>query len=183
MGGAWMPWVQHLSGWVVAVWVGGVVSYGLWRRVPVYEAFIRGARSGMAAGLRLVPYLVAMLAAVELFQAAGAMDALVRAVGPYAGWLGIPAAVLPMFVLRPLSGSAAMAFVASTLRRHGPDSLEGFTASIMQGSTETTLYVVTVYLGAVGIRDPRWALASGLLADAAGLLAACALGRLFWTGP
>ena len=174
---------QALSSWTVAALVLGVTGYGLWRRVPVYEAFIRGARSGLVVGLRLVPYLVAMLSAVELFQASGAMDALLSAVGPAVEWLGLPAPVLPMALLRPLSGSAAMAFLASTLKRYGPDSLLGFTASIMQGSTETTLYVVTVYLGAVGIRDPRWAVTAGLLADAGGFLAACAVSRLFWNGP
>ena len=174
---------QALSSWTVAALVLGVTGYGLWRRIPVYEAFIRGARSGMAVGLRLVPYLVAMLSAVELFRSSGAMDGFLRAAGPLVEWLGIPAPVLPMALLRPLSGSAAMAFLASTFKRYGPDSLLGFTASVMQGSTETTLYVATVYLGAVGIRDPRWAVTTGLLADAGGFLASCAVSRIFWRGP
>ncbi|HEY8486240.1 MAG TPA: nucleoside recognition domain-containing protein [Limnochordales bacterium] len=178
--GAAAPAGDQLSAWVVPALVAGVVLWGLWRRVPVYEAFVRGARSGVATGLRLIPYLVAMLSAVELLSSTQALEQLTRLLEPAAALAGIPAPVLPLMLLRPLSGAASMGYLAALLRRYGPDSLVGFTASVVQGSTETTLYVVTVYLGSVGIRDARWSVAAGLLADAGGFLAACAASRLWW---
>lgn len=174
---------DRLSAAVIPALVVGITLLGLWRRVPVYEAFVRGARLGVATGLRLVPYLVAMLSAVELLRVGQALERMAQLLSPLTGLLGIPAPVLPLMLLRPLSGSAAMGYLAALLERYGPDSLEGLTASVVQGSTETTLYVVTVYLGAVGVRDPRWAVAAGLLADAGGFLAACAVSRIFWRPP
>lgn len=169
--------------WAVPGLVAIIVGLGLWSGVPVYEVFVKGARSGLAVGLRLVPYMVAMLTATEVFRASGAMDSFSVLVGPVARWLGLPAQVLPLALIRPLSGSAAMGLLAFLLEAYGPDSAEGRLASVMQGSTETTLYVITVYLGSVGIRDPRWSLATGLLADAAGFCAAALFTRLLLPGP
>ncbi|WP_324716949.1 nucleoside recognition domain-containing protein [Carboxydochorda subterranea] len=157
-----------VAAWSVPLLVLAILLLGLGRRVHVYESFVQGARSGLLVGVRVIPYMVAMLAATELFQRSGAMQAVLDPVRPLAGWAGMPVEVLPMALVRPLSGSAASGLLAHLLETHGPDSFVGRLASVMQGSTETTLYVVTVYLGAVGVRDARWALAAGLLADLAG---------------
>lgn len=167
-----------LARWAVPVMTGLIVGLGAARGVAVYESFVRGARNGLAVALRIMPYMVAMLSATELFQRSGAMDLLVGPVRPVTEWLGIPVAVLPMALIRPFSGSAASGYLAHLLETHGPDSFVGRLASVMHGSTETTLYVVTVYLGSVGIRDARWALTAGLLADVAGFGASVLAVRL-----
>lgn len=171
-------WVDLVARWAVPAMTGLIVGLGAARGVPVYQSFVRGARSGLAVTLRVLPYMVAMLSATEIFQRSGAMDLAMAPLRPLADRLGIPAPVLPMAIIRPLSGSAASGYLAHLLQTHGADSLVGRLASVMQGSTETTLYVVTVYLGSVGIRDPRWALAAGLLADAAGFVASALAVRL-----
>ncbi|HEY8425405.1 MAG TPA: nucleoside recognition domain-containing protein [Limnochordales bacterium] len=171
-------WLDGVARWAVPAMIGLVVGIGASRGVPVYESFVRGAKSGLAVTLRVLPYMVAMLSATELFQQSGAMELVMAPLRPLTEWLGIPSVVLPMAIIRPLSGSAASGYLAHLLQTHGPDSLVGRLASVMQGSTETTFYVITVYLGSVGIRDPRWALTAGLLADAAGLAASVVAIRL-----
>ena len=171
-------WLDAVARWAVPLMIALIVGLGAARGVAVYESFVRGARTGLAVALRVMPYMVAMLSATELFQRSGAMDLAVGPLRPITGWLGIPAAVLPMALIRPLSGSAASGYLAHLLQTHGPDSLAGRLASVMHGSTETTLYVITVYLGSAGIRDPRWALTAGLLADLAGFAASMLAVRL-----
>lgn len=171
-----------IAAWSVPLLALALVAAGVWRRVPVYESFVRGARNGLMVGVRVIPYMVAMLAATELFRRSGAMDAVLGPVSPVARWLGVPAEALPMALIRPLSGSAASGYLAYLLEAHGPDSPVGRLASVMQGSTETTFYVITVYLGSVGIRDPRWALLAGLLADLAGFGASVLAVRLMGWG-
>ncbi|MEW6045603.1 MAG: nucleoside recognition domain-containing protein [Bacillota bacterium] len=170
--------LDALARWAVPVMVAAIVATGMARGVPVYESFVRGARSGFMVAVRIMPYMVAMIAATELFQRSGAMALVTAPVRPVVEWLGIPVEVLPMAIIRPLSGSAASGLLAYLLEAHGPDTLVGRLASVMQGSTETTLYVVTVYLGSVGIRDPRWSLSAGLLADLAGFGASVLAVRL-----
>ena len=171
-------WTDVLARWAVPAMIGLIVGLGAARGVPVYESFVRGARHGLAVGLRILPYMVAMLSATELLQRSGAMDVVLGPLQPVIERLGVPAAVLPMALIRPLSGSAATGFLAHLLQTHGADSLVGRLASVMHGSTETTLYVITVYLGSVGLRDPRWALTAGLLADLAGFGASVLAVRL-----
>lgn len=171
-------WFDAVARWAVPVMTAVVVALGSARGVHVYESFVRGARHGLAVALRILPYMVAMLAATELFQRSGAMDLVLGPLVPLASRLGVPPDVLPMALLRPLSGSAATGYLAHLLQTRGPDSPAARLASVMHGSTETTLYVITVYLGSVGIRDPRWALATGLLADAAGFAASVLAVRL-----
>ena len=158
----------------------GVSVLALGRRVDVYAALVEGGRGGLEVVKSILPALVLLLTAVELLRASGAMDALTRLLAPGASWLGIPPETLPLVLIRPLSGSGALALGAELMAAHGPDSLVGRTAAVMLGSTETTFYVLTVYFGAAGIPRPRRAVTAALCADAAGFLAAAWCVRLFW---
>ncbi|MBM3487191.1 MAG: spore maturation protein, partial [Alphaproteobacteria bacterium] len=150
------------------------LAFGLWRRVRIYESFVEGAREGFEVGVRIIPYLVAILVAIAMFRASGALDATVAALAVVTAPLGLPAEALPMALLRPLSGSGAYGVLAATIQdpRIGPDSYVGYLVSTIQGSSETTLYVLAVYFGAVRIRRMRHALAAGLIADVAAVVGA-----------
>lgn len=174
--------LEHGSNWVLAGIVVGIPVYGWIKRVRVYEAFVEGAKEGFNVAVRIIPYLVAILAAVGAFRAAGAMDALARLVGPVTTRLGLPPEVVPMAIVRPLSGGGALGVLGSIFATPGlgPDSYAGRLASVLQGSTETTFYVLSVYCGAAGIVRYRHALAAGLCADATGLIASVVIARLLW---
>ena len=160
------------SFWMLPALVSGLVLYGWVRRVRVYDSVVEGARQGFDVALRIIPFLVAILVAIGMFRAAGGIDALVTVLGPLTTLIGMPAEVLPVAVLRPLSGSGSLGVAAETIQTYGPDSLIGYLASTVYGSTETTFYTLAVYFGAVGIRNTRHTLPACLLADVAGILAA-----------
>lgn len=156
--------------------------YAYLKGVPVYEEFVRGAGRALGLGLRLIPYLVAMLVAVAVLRASGALEALARVVAPATRLLGLPGDLLPLALVRPLSGSGALALLDEATRVHGPDSYAGRLAAVMVGCTETTFYVLTVYFAAARVKRLRYAVALGLFADLAGLVAATAVCR-FVFGP
>ncbi len=166
------------SAWAIPVLFAGVLLLGLARRVKVYPAFVEGAKQGFETAVRIIPPLVAILVALGMLRASGAMDALTRALAPVLGPLGVPASVVPMIVVRPLSGGGALGVVGDVLRSEGPDSYAGRLVSVMAGSTETTFYVLAVYMGAAGISRYRHALPAALLADLAGFTAAVVVVRL-----
>lgn len=168
------------SFWTLPVLVAGLVLFGWMRGVKVYESFVEGAKEGFQVALRIIPYLVAILVAVAMFRESGCLDLLVGLLAPVASPLGLPAEAVPMALLRPLSGSGAFGVMSSILTTHGPDSYLGYLVSTMQGSTDTTFYVLAVYFGAVGIKRTRHAVPAGLLADAAGIAASVAACRLLW---
>lgn len=170
--------VNVLSVWIIPVLLALVLAASLCRKVKVFDVFVEGAKEGFRMSVRLIPFLVGMLVAIGLFRDAGVMDLLVQLSTPVLVKLHIPAEVIPLAVMRPISGSAALAMVADILNRSGPDSLLGRMASTMLGSTETTLYILTVYFAAVGIYKTRHALAVGLLADLSGFIAAITVCRL-----
>ncbi|MEW6591121.1 MAG: nucleoside recognition domain-containing protein [Pseudomonadota bacterium] len=154
-----------------------------WRRVNAYEAFIEGAKEGFHTAVTIIPYLVAMLVAIGVFRASGALDLLMGAVRGAVLALGFDARwvdALPTALMKPFSGSGARAMMIDTMQAHGADSFAGRLASIVQGSTETTFYVLAVYFGAVGIQRVRHAVACGLIADLAGILAAIGMAYLFF---
>lgn len=146
--------------------------FAYFRGVKVFETFVEGAKEGFGMSVRLIPFLVGMMVAIGLFRDSGAMELITGAIAPILSWFGIPSEILPLAFMRPVSGSSALAITAEIMNSHGPDSLLGRMASTMQGSTDTTLFVLTVYFGAVGIKKTRYALTVGLLADLAGILAA-----------
>ncbi|MEW6119594.1 MAG: nucleoside recognition domain-containing protein [Pseudomonadota bacterium] len=153
------------------------------RRVNAYEAFVDGAKEGFNTAVTIIPYLVAMLVAIAVFRASGALDLLMDAVRGTVLALGFDARwvdALPTALMKPFSGSGARAMMIDTMQVHGADSFAGRLASIVQGSTETTFYVLAVYFGAVGIQRVRHAVACGLIADLAGVLAAIGMAYLFF---
>lgn len=168
------------SYWVLPAVVGGIVLLGWARGVRVYESAVEGAKEGFSVALRILPYLVAILVMVGAFRASGGVELLVRLAGPWTERIGLPAEALPMVLLRPLSGSGAYGVMTEILKTHGPDSFLGNLVSTIQGSTETTFYVLAVYFGAVGIRRTRHALPACLLADGAGIAAAILIVNLLY---
>ena len=171
-----------VSAWAVPLLLAGIPLYALTRKVNVYAAFLEGARGGFETGIRIVPPLVAVLVALGMLRASGALAAAAAALAPLLDPLGIPASVLPLLVIRPLSGGAALGVVGDVLRTEGPDSYAGRLVSVMCGSTETTFYVLAVYFGAAGITRYRHALPAALLADLAGMAAAVVVVRLLFGG-
>jgi spore maturation protein B len=163
---------EAVSAWAIPVLLAGIPLLALSRRVKVYPAFVEGARAGFETAVRIIPPLVAIFVALAMLRASGAMDALARAIAPLTAAAGIPASVVPMILVRPLSGGGALGVVGDVLRSEGPDSYAGRLVSVMAGSTETTFYVLAVYMGAAGVTRYRQALAAGLLADLAGMAAA-----------
>ncbi len=170
--------------WIVPAMVVGFLSAGAARGVPVYECFVEGAREGWEVAVKIIPFLVAILAAVGMLRGSGAIDGFVALVGPYSMALGMPAEALPMAMLRPLSGSGAYGVMMATMTEHGPDSYIGYIVSTLQGSTETTFYVIAVYFGAVQVKRIRHAMAAALTADIVGVSAAVAACSLYfsWNG-
>jgi spore maturation protein SpmA len=155
----------------------------VWRRVNAYEAFIEGAKEGFHTAVTIIPYLVAMLVAIAVFRASGALDLLMGGLRSGVLGLGFDARWvdgLPTALMKPFSGSGARAMMIDTMQTHGADSFAGRLASIVQGSTETTFYVLAVYFGAVGIKRVRHAVTCGLIADVAGILAAIGMAYLFF---
>jgi len=155
----------------------------VWRRVNAYEAFIEGAKEGFHTAVTIIPYLVAMLVAIAVFRASGALDLLMDGMRGAVLVLGFDARWvdgLPTALMKPFSGSGARAMMIDTMQTHGADSFAGRLASIVQGSTETTFYVLAVYFGAVGIKRVRHAVTCGLIADVAGILAAIGMAYLFF---
>ncbi len=165
---------QTVSPWILPGLMLGFLLFGMVRRVPIYESFVEGAKDGFQVALKIIPYLVAILVAVGMFRASGAMEWLVGQIGQITTLAGLPAEALPMALLRPLSGSGAYGVMASIINDPaiGPDSYVGYLVSTLQGSTETTFYVLAVYFGAVQVRRIRHALAAGLTADVVGVIAA-----------
>lgn len=169
------------SGLILSI-VAAFVAAGAWRRIDVHEAFIEGARGGFDVALKIVPYLVAMLAAISIFRTSGCMDLVVGAIGTTVAAVGLDTAfvpALPVGLMKTLSGSGARGLMVDVMTTHGVDSFQGRLAAIIQGSTETTLYVLAVYFGSVDIRRTRHALACGLIADAVGLVGAIAIAYAF----
>lgn len=163
---------RSVSPWIIPALMVGFLGFGLVRRVHVYEMFVEGAKDGFRVALRIIPYLVAILVAVDMLRASGALNAMVGLLGGITGRFGLPPEALPMALMRPLSGSGAYGILASIINDPaiGPDSYTGYLVSTLQGSTETTFYVLAVYFGAVQVRRIRHSLAAGLTADVAGVI-------------
>ncbi len=170
---------DFLSHWLMPALILLVIAYGVGRGVKVYEAVTEGAKQGFGIAISVIPFLVAILVAIGMFRASGAMDVIANVLEPVTSLIQLPAEVLPMALIRPLSGGGAFG-IMSELVEKAPDSYSAFVASTMMGSTETTFYVLAVYFGAVGITRIRHALVAALLADATGLIAACFLSSIFF---
>ncbi len=157
-----------------------VVVYGALKGVKVYERFVEGAKEGFNIGVRIIPYLVAMIVAIGVFRAGGAMEILTAVLSPVTSLIGMPSEALPLAIMRPLSGSGALGVMSETIKANGPDSFIGRLVSVMMGSSETTFYVLAVYFGSVSISRTRHAVPAGIVADIASVLASVWLvGLLF----
>jgi len=174
------PLLDIFSYGMVPFLFAAIPLYAAAKKVKLYDEFIEGAKGGFEVALRIIPFLVAILVAIGMFRASGALDLLARLLAPATNAVGMPAEVLPAALMRPLSGSGSLGLVTELIKVHGPDSFIGRLASTLYGSTETTFYVLAVYFGAAGIKRTRHALAAGLLADAAGLLAAVWICRMMF---
>lgn len=163
--------VNMLSSWAIPVLIVFIPLYAAYHKVPVYESFVDGAKDGFDTAIRIIPSLVGMMVAISVFRASGAMDLIVGWLNPLCEKLGIPSEIIPLALLRPITGAGSLAFTTDLISQFGPDSMVGRIASTIQGSTDTTLYVVTVYFGAIGIRKAGYALKVGLISDAVGFFA------------
>ncbi|MGM0587375.1 MAG: spore maturation protein [Bacteroidota bacterium] len=170
--------LETISVFILPVLIVIFPLYGLIKGVKVYEEFVEGAKEGFDIAVRIIPYLVAILFAIGMFRASGAMEWFITLLDPVLSFLGFPTEVLPMAIIRPLTGSGSVGVLADLINQYGEDSIIVKIAATMFGSTETTFYVLAVYFGAVGIRKTRYAVQAGLLADLAGIIAAVAVG--YW---
>jgi spore maturation protein SpmA len=162
---------EQASVWIIPTLIFGMLAVGFVRRVKVYEAFVTGAKEGFGLAIMIIPYLVAILVAVGMFRASGGLEWMVDKLEPMTALIGMPAETLQVALIRPLSGSGAFGVVSELLNTHGPDSLIGQIATTMNGSTDTTFYVLAVYFGSVGVSRIRHAVPAGLSADFVGVLA------------
>ncbi len=178
--GAGRALLSVVQSWAFPMLIVGSLLIGVWGRVSVYDSMIAGAKEGLDVAVRIVPYLVAIIAAVKMLRESGLLDRVIAQVAPLTAAVGVPAEVLPMALLRPLSGSGSFAVMSETLTAYGPDSFIGMLTSTLQGSTETTFYVLALYYGAARITQGRHALAACLTGDVAGFIGAVAACHLFF---
>jgi spore maturation protein B len=172
--------VQTLSILAIPGLMLGIVVYGVFKKVKIYEAFVEGAKEGFTIGVRIIPYLVAMLVAIGVFRAGGAMDFFGALLSPLTSLIGMPAEALPMALVRPLSGSGSLGVMSEIITAHGPDSLIGRMVAVMMGSSETTFYVLAVYFGSVSVSRTRHAVPAGIVADITSVLASVWLVNLIF---
>ncbi len=172
--------INQAANYIIPLIMVAILTYALARRVKVYEEFVEGAKEGFTIAVRIIPYLVAILVAIGMFRASGAMDYLVTGLKPLLSVIGFPPENLPMALMRPLSGSGSLGLLTDLVNEFGIDSLFTKIGATMYGSSETTFYVLAVYFGSVGIRKTRHAVAAGLLADLAGALSAVFFCKLLY---
>lgn len=171
---------MDLSSLIVPLLLAGTALYGLARKVDIYAALSTGAESGLTTLVRILPALVGLLTAVSMLRASGVLEWAAALCAPLLDSLGLPAETLPLMLIRPISGSGALAVGSELITTHGPDSYIGRVAAVMLGSTETTFYTIAVYFGASGIRQIRHTIPAALIADLAGFLASALAVRLLF---
>lgn len=167
-----MEIVSAISLWFIPVMIAFILIYGTYKKVPTYESFVEGGKEGIKMAVSIMPFLVGMMVAIAVFRASGALDVMVNWIRPALEIVGVPAEIVPLALIRPISGTAALGITSDLIGVHGPDSFIGTLAAALQGSTDTTFYVLTVYFGAVGIKKMGDALKVGLLADAVAIITA-----------
>lgn len=168
-----MNGIAEISRWAIPILLLLIPVLAYFRKVPVYESFVSGAEDGFKTGVKILPFLIGMLVSIRVFIDSGALEIVSRWLQPLFMVLGLDpnfADIIPLAIMRPLSGSGALGVATQLINQHGPDSYIGRLASTLQGSTDTTFFVLTVYFGSVGIKKYRYALKLGLLADIIGLI-------------
>jgi spore maturation protein B len=167
--------LDAISLWAIPFLLVAIPLAGMLRGVKVYDVFIEGAKEGFEVAIRIIPFLVGILVAIGMFRGSGAMDLLMAGIRPLVAPIAFPPELVPLAILRSLTGSGSLAFTTDLIKTHGPDSVIGRTAATMYGSSETTFYVLAVYFGAVGVRRTRHAVPAALIADLVAAIAAVAV--------
>jgi len=171
--------INDFARYIIPLLLVGIPFYGLVvKKIKVYELFVEGAKDGFTIAVRIIPYLVAILVAIGMFRASGALDLVLAILSPLLSLIGFPPEDLALALMRPLSGSGSLGLLTDLVNTHGPDSIYAKIGATMFGSTETTFYVLAVYFGSVGIRRSRHAIIAGLIADTVGILSAVYICRL-----
>ncbi|WP_066366578.1 spore maturation protein [Neobacillus fumarioli] len=165
-----MALISYVSLTFIPLLIGLILLYGTYKQVPTYESFVEGGKEGIKIAVSIIPFLVGMMVAISVFRASGALDAVTNLLRPLMNAIGVPPEIVPLLFIRPISGTAALGMTSDLIANYGPDSFIGRLASVLQGSTDTTFYVLTVYFGAVGIKKMGDALKVGLLADLVGII-------------
>ncbi|GGH69017.1 spore maturation protein B [Compostibacillus humi] len=165
-----MAFLSAISTWIIPSFLLIVLITAYMKKIPSYELFVEGGKEGVKLAFSLLPFLVGMLVAISILRSSGALDAFIQLISPLLMKAGIPPDIIPLALVRPISGNAALGVMTEIISTHGPDSFIGILASTIQGSTDTTLYILTVYFGAVGIKRMGYALKVGLLADLVGII-------------
>ena len=169
-----MTIISELARWAIPFILFVVPLYAYSKKVPVYETFVEGAENGFKTAVKIIPFLIGMLVSIRIFVDSGALELLMSVFKPLftaMGWNAELLEIIPLAIMRPLSGSGSLGVATQLILQHGPDSFIGRLASTLQGSTDTTFFVLAIYFGSVGIKKYRYALKVGLLADAVGLMA------------
>ena len=172
--------INLISLWAIPVILFVLFTMGLIKKVPIYEEFTEGAKDGFKVAVNIIPYLVAIIVGISMFRASGIVEMISNLCSPVLSHFNVPADTIPVMLVRPLSGSAALGVFSDIAHNLGPDAYATKLAAVMIGSSETTFYVLAVYFGAVGISKLRYALIVGLLADAISILAAIAVCNLMF---
>lgn len=169
---------EQLGNALMMTFLVGIPAYGYFRKVPVYETFIEGAKQGIPTFLRMAPYLVGMLVAIGMLRASGAFDLLNHLLAPLLGKLGIPPEIVPIAIVRPFSSAAATGVVADLLHTQGSNTMLSHMATVVAGTSDTTFFIIAIYFGAANIRNPRHAVLTSVMVDIAAILSAVWITRL-----
>lgn len=172
--------LNYLSVAVLPLIIFSVIAYGLMQKINVFESFTVGAKDGIETTVRILPSLIGLITAISMLKASGALDALCNFLAPALDLVGYPKELVPLSIMRPISGSGALAIINDIIKTHGADSFIGRCASVMAGSTETTFYTLAVYLGSVGISNSRYTVKSSLCADLTAMIASVLLVKLLF---
>ncbi|WP_284141250.1 MULTISPECIES: spore maturation protein [unclassified Virgibacillus] len=175
-----MSFITTVSAWLIPFILLLILLTATWKKIPSYELFVEGGKEGIKMAVSLLPFLVGMIVSISILRSSGALEAFIELITPLLALIGIPPDIIPLALVRPISGTAALGMTTELISTHGPDSFIGRLASTMQGSTDTTLYILTVYFGAIGIRKMGYALKVGLLADLIGILASVVIVTLIF---
>src|SRR5690625_1601239 len=162
--------ISIVSTWIIPCFILFVLIIASWKRIPTYELFVEGGKEGVNIAFSLLPFLLGMIVSISILRSSGALEAFIDLITPLLSIVGIPPDIVPLALIRPISGTAALGMTTELISTHGPDSFIGRLASTMQGSTDTTLYILTIYFGAVQIKKMRYALKVGLVADLIGIM-------------
>ena len=182
-GRVFMSLIDVFSQWCIPLIIFAIAGYAYFlKKVKVFEVFVEGAKEGFNVAVRIIPYLVAILFTIGIFRAGGAEGIINGIIAPVMTFLGVPPSILPLCLIRPMSGAGARGVMIDIFKQYGPDSMDGLIASVIQGSTETTFYVIAVYLGSIGVRKTRYAVSACLTGDIVGMIASVIICKL-WPWP